>query len=81
METAGKFTHVNRILHIGFILLACLQFVIYEEPSAALGSLGISLAFDPFDQQVKWSNRPVWQKAWLIVIVLFTFTGIITRFI
>jgi MFS superfamily sulfate permease-like transporter len=81
METAGKFTHVNRILHIGFILLACLQFVIYEEPSAALGSLGISLAFDPFDQQVKWSNRPVWQKAWLIVIVLFTFVGIITRFI
>jgi hypothetical protein len=41
METTGKFTHVNRILHIGFILLACLQFFAYEEPSAAVGSLGI----------------------------------------
>jgi hypothetical protein len=81
METAGKFTHVNRILHIGFLLMASLQFFVFWEPSAAIGSLGISLAFDPFDQQVKWSNRPVWQKAWLIVIVLLTFVGIITRFI
>jgi MFS superfamily sulfate permease-like transporter len=81
METTGKFTHVNRILHIGFILLACLQFFAYEEPSAAVGSLGISLAFDLFNQEMKWKDRPLWQKAWLLLIVVITFTGIITRFI
>lgn len=81
METAGKFTQVNRILHVGFLLMASLQFFVFEEPSAAIGSLGISLAFDPFDQQVRWNNRSFWQKAWLIVVVLLTFAGIITRFI
>jgi len=81
METAGKFSHVNRILHIGFLLMASLQFFVFEEASAAIGSLGISLAFDPFDQQVRWNNRPFWQKAWLIVVVFLTFAGIITRFI
>lgn len=81
METAGRFTHVNRFLHIGFLLMAGLQFFVFEEPSAAIGSLGISLAFDPFDQQVKWSNRPFLQKAWLIVVVILTFAGLITRFI
>jgi hypothetical protein len=29
--------------------------------------LGIALAFDPFDQAQKWQNRPLWQKAVLMI--------------
>jgi H+/Cl- antiporter ClcA len=28
----------------------------------AVASFGIGLAFDPFDQQQKWNERPTWQK-------------------
>jgi hypothetical protein len=28
---------------------------------------GIGLAFDPFDQEQKWNDRPTWQKAVLII--------------
>jgi hypothetical protein len=29
--------------------------------------LGIGLAFDPFDINQPWNERPMWQKAWLII--------------
>jgi hypothetical protein len=29
--------------------------------------LGIALAFDPFDTNQPWNERPMWQKAWLIL--------------
>lgn len=28
---------------------------------------GLALIFDPFDEKVKWSFRPKWQKYWLII--------------
>jgi hypothetical protein len=30
-------------------------------------SIGIALAFDPFDQAQKWNDRPTWQKTVLFV--------------
>jgi hypothetical protein len=33
----------------------------------ATASLGIALAFDPFNQEQKWNDRPTWQKAVLII--------------
>jgi len=33
----------------------------------AASSFGIVLAFDPFDQEQKWNDRPTWQKAVLII--------------
>jgi hypothetical protein len=32
----------------------------------AAASMGIGLAFDPFDQTKSWKERPTWQKAILI---------------
>lgn len=32
----------------------------------AAASLGIGLAFDPFNLEQKWNDRPVWQKMVLI---------------
>jgi hypothetical protein len=33
----------------------------------AAASFGIGLAFDPFDIEQKWNERPTWQKAVLII--------------
>ncbi|MFN5557097.1 MAG: hypothetical protein ACK48F_12850, partial [Chryseotalea sp.] len=33
----------------------------------AASSMGIGLAFDPFDSEIKWNNRPSWQKAILFI--------------
>ena len=30
-------------------------------------SLGIALAFDPFNHSQKWNDRPTWQKAILFI--------------
>lgn len=32
----------------------------------AVASLGIALAFDPFNTEQKWNDRPSWQKLTLI---------------
>ena len=33
----------------------------------AASSLGIGMAFDPFNPEQKWNDRPTWQKAVLII--------------
>ena len=33
----------------------------------AATQFGIALAFDPFDQNQTWKDRPMWQKAVLII--------------
>jgi hypothetical protein len=33
----------------------------------AAASLGIGMAFDTFDPEQKWNDRPTWQKAVLII--------------
>lgn len=39
----------------------------------AAASLGIGLAFDPFNPEQKWSDRPTWQKMVLIVNLAIVF--------
>ena len=34
---------------------------------------GIALVFDPFDQAIKWSDRPLYQRIWLLVHVAILF--------
>ncbi len=44
----------------------------------AAASMGIALAFDPFNPEQKWNDRPFWQKAVLIIhllIVASVFVG------
>lgn len=57
----------NKFLYIGFLLLGLFQAFFSKEYMQATASLGIALAFDPFDQEQKWSDRPTWQKAVLII--------------
>ncbi len=60
-------TPFNRYLYIGFLLLGAYQAMGNRDYIQAATSLGIGLAFDPFDQEQKWGDRPVWQRAVLIV--------------
>lgn len=57
----------NRILYVGFVLLGIYQAAMTKDYMQAAASLGIALAFDPFDQQQKWQDRPIWQKTVLII--------------
>jgi hypothetical protein len=59
-------TPFNKYLYIGFILLGMYQTFVTKEYLQAASSLGIGLAFDPFDQEQKWNERPTWQKVVLI---------------
>lgn len=60
-------TSFNKILYIGFVLLGVFQGLFSKDYMQAGSSIGIALAFDPFDQEQKWNDRPTWQKTVLIV--------------
>ena len=57
----------NKFLYIGFLLLGIYQAVISKDYIQAAASMGIGLAFDPFDIEQKWNDRPTWQKAVMII--------------
>ena len=60
-------TSFNKFLYIGFLALGIYQALIPKDYMQSAASMGIGLAFDPFTTEQKWNDRPVWQKAVLIV--------------
>ena len=60
-------TPVNRFIYLGFIVLGLFQVLFSKDYMQAAGSVGIALAFDPFNTEQKWDERPTWQKAILII--------------
>lgn len=60
-------TPFNKYLYLGFLLLGIYQAAANKNYMEAASQMGIALAFDPFDTEQPWSNRPTWQKATLIV--------------
>lgn len=58
---------INKFLYIGFLLLGLFQATVTKDYMQATASLGIGLAFDPFNPEQKWNDRPIWQKAVLII--------------
>ena len=71
-------TSFNKFLYIGFILVGFFQLFFPKDFMQAGSSIGIALAFDPFDQEQKWNDRPTWQKAVLLIhlIVVFALFGL-----
>jgi hypothetical protein len=57
----------NKFLYIGFLLLGLFQALYSKDYMQAAASLGIGMAFDPFNPEQKWNDRPTWQKAVLII--------------
>ena len=60
-------TSFNKYLYIGFLLLGIYQAIFSNDYIQAAASLGIGLAFDPFNPEQKWNDRPTWQKAVMII--------------
>jgi hypothetical protein len=60
-------TSFNKFLYIGFLLLGLFQAFFSKDYMQAASSLGIGLAFDPFNPEQKWNDRPTLQKAVLII--------------
>ncbi len=60
-------TSFNKILYIGFVCFGLYEAVYKKDYLQAVSFLGIALAFDPFNVNQKWSDRPTWQKALLII--------------
>ncbi|MDE3253073.1 MAG: hypothetical protein KGO92_09735 [Bacteroidota bacterium] len=53
--------------YAGFVVLGLYMLVFTHEWMIGVSNLGIALIFDPFDQKVSWSDRPLYQRIWLIV--------------
>jgi len=70
-------TSFNKYIYIGFILFGLYELFVMKSAGDALTYIGIALAFDPFDQQQPWKERPNWQKAVLIIhlIMLLSLFG------
>jgi hypothetical protein len=64
---------INRILYVGFLLLGLYQALFSKDFTQAVASLGIGLAFDPFNPSQPWNDRPSWQKLTLIVHLSIVF--------
>ena len=66
-----------KIAYGAFLLLGLFFFIVKGDLSNSTIYFGLALVFDPFDQQVRWSNRPAYQKVWLIthLILLFGIFG------
>ena len=60
-------TSFNKFLYIGFLLIGLYQVFFSTDYLQAASSLGIALAFDPFNPDQKWKERPFWQKAVIII--------------
>lgn len=64
-------TPFNKFLYFGFLLLGIYQAVFSKDYMEAAASLGIALAFDPFNPDQAWNLRPTWQKAVLLIHLIF----------
>jgi hypothetical protein len=65
-------TKFNKFIYIGFILVGCI-YLFEKSIGQSLIYLGIALAFDPFDLEQHFNNRPTWQKLLLITHLSIVF--------
>ena len=71
---------IHKFLYIGFLFLGIYQALFTKDYMQAAASLGIGMAFDPFNQEQKWSDRPTWKKTILFIHLGFVATLFIIGF-
>lgn len=69
--TSNRSILFNRSMYALFVGLSLYFLIGAKDLSTAMTNLGLALVFDPFDQNVMWSNRPLYQRLWLLVHVGF----------
>jgi hypothetical protein len=84
METGTKtkptVKNINKPAYAVF-LLAGIYFLIQKDISQAACFLGVALMFDPFDIQMPFKKRPVYQQLWLIVHVSIMFALVVLEIV
>ncbi len=65
-NSAAKIRHDNKYTYSTLVVLA-IACIWQKQFASAVICAAIALAFDPFNQQIKFNNRPIWQKAWLVL--------------
>ena len=58
---------INRVLYFGFVIFGFYSILFKHHWGDAAMYMGIALAFDPFDQEASWKERPFWQLAWMVI--------------
>ena len=66
----------SKILFLGFLLLGINQSLLLKDYIQGAASMGIGLAFDPFNPQQKWNDRPQRQR-----LILIIHLGIVAAFL
>jgi hypothetical protein len=73
-KEAKQPTMVYRITY-GLFLLLVIYYLSQGDVENATINMGIALIFDPFDATVKWLDRPLYQRVWLLLHLALTFAG------
>jgi hypothetical protein len=63
----------NKMAYGAFIVLALYYLVFNKSYTDFMTQFGIALVFDPFDQAIKWGDRPLYQRIWLLLHVAILF--------
>jgi hypothetical protein len=66
-QAVDKSMVFSRFMYGAFVVLSLYHLFIRHDLADGMSNMGIALIFDPFDQRVTWSYRPLFQRAWLIV--------------
>lgn len=75
-EKVAQPKNFNKAAYVVFVL-AGLSFLFFgTDKSNAVIFIALALVFDPFDITMKWGDRPVWQRVWLIAHLALTFVAI-----
>lgn len=68
-KTKPANTSFNKYAYAVFVVVAII-FVAMKDYSQSAISMALALVFVPFNQAVKFGERPVWKRVWLIVHLL-----------
>lgn len=63
---------INKFLYPSFLLFGAYFFLRHQYSDAVI-NLGIALAFDPFDTELAWNKRPLWQRITLLLHLTIVF--------
>jgi hypothetical protein len=69
----------NTVAYAAFTFVGII-FMCMKDTSQAVIFFGLALVFDPFDQTVRWNDRPLYQRIWLfahLLLALGAFVGML----
>ena len=61
----------------GMFLLLVIYYLFRGDVENATINMGIALIFDPFGANVKWQDRPLYQRVWLLLHLFLAFAGLL----